>query len=116
MITTTVNFDTFYTWLQNKNSSYYHYFSYEGAKALFEYLDDLSDELDDRTDNYDPVAWCVGFSEYDNLVQAYNQYHGDESDLPAEQQRTTNDQILEYFEDNTTVIECDNGHVVIEDF
>lgn len=108
----------FWEWLRNSDN-YSKHFSIDGAKAVQAYYDGLSDEL--GTDilgdiEFDPIAWCCEWSEYDSVKEAYNELHGDESDLPREQRRTKKAQQIEWFEDNTTVVELDNGHVLIQEF
>jgi hypothetical protein len=104
----------FWHWLK-QSGSYQDNFSVSGAKAVFNYFDELSDEMD-KPIEFDPIAWCVEFSEYDSVAEAYKEHYGDDSDLPDEQKRLTREQQLEYFQDNTTVIELDNGHVIIGEF
>lgn len=65
MIVTDVTFSDFWSWLQSSNG-YKNNFSYDGAKALFEWLDELSEDNKEPMD-FDPVAWCVEFTEYENL-------------------------------------------------
>lgn len=99
MITTTVTVDDFRQWLKTSDS-YKDYFSYEGAGALFEYLEDLSEQLDENFD-YDPIAWCCEYSEYKDLKEACKQY--DEEVYFSEGQA---------LEDYTEVITFDNGIIV----
>ena len=113
---TITNENWFWEWLTaGKDSTYYKYFSYKAAKALHYYYDQLSDDLGQDIE-FDPIAWCCEWSEYDSVKEAYNELHGDESDLPREQRRTQKAQKLEWFEDNTTIIELDNGHVLVQEF
>lgn len=108
--------DDYYFWNWMKNSdSYKNNFSLEGAKAVQAYFEELSDELGE-TIEFDPIAWCCEWAEYDSVKEAYQEHYGDDSDLPRSQRRTQKTQQLEYFEDNTTVIELDNGHVLIQEF
>lgn len=104
----------FWDWLRNSDS-YSKNFSFEGANAVQDYYDQLSDDLGEDIE-FDPIAWCCEWAEYDSVKEAYKELHGDESDLPREQRRTQKAQQLEWFEDNTTVIELDNGHVLIQEF
>lgn len=104
----------FAEWLK-QSDNYKNKFSIEGAKAVQEYYEELSESIGEPVE-FDPIAWCVEFSEYASIAQAYEEQHGDDSDLPEEQRRTTKEQQLEYFQDNTTVIELDNGHVIIGEF
>lgn len=81
MITKQVNFEEFWTWLQTSDG-YKNNFSYEGAKALFEYLDEASDNGDleqGQTDNYDAVAWCCEFTEYKDLNEVKENYNNIET-------------------------------------
>lgn len=104
----------FWHWLQD-SGSYQTNFSLEGSKAVFNYFDELSESMGEPVE-FDPIAWCVEFSEYDSVAEAYKEHYGDDSDLPVEQRRTTREQQLEYFQDNTTVIELDNDHVILGEF
>lgn len=76
MITTQIQFNDFWQWLQSSDS-YKNNFSYDGAKALFEYLEE-NGGLEGEQNNYDPVAWCCEFSEYKDLDEFNLQYFGKE--------------------------------------
>lgn len=113
---TITNENWFWEWLTaDQDSSYYKHFSYEAAKALHNYYEQLSDDLGEDIE-FDAIAWCCEWSEYDSVKEAYKEHYGDDSDLPRSQRRTQKAQQLEYFEDNTQVIELDNGHVLIQEF
>jgi len=99
MIITTTTLDDFLDWL-HQSASYRNSFTDNGAKALFEYLEDLSDELEDPLE-FDPVAWCCEYSEYKDLKEACKQY--DEEVYFSEGQA---------LEDYTTVIEFDGGIII----
>lgn len=108
MIYREVTASDFVQWLnQDKDSSYHEYFSYEAAHALFDYLEQLSEEIENI--EFDPIAWCVEYSEYDNVDDFNDNYFGKEYKKGSEY-------TLETLQDNTTVIECDNGHIVVRDF
>lgn len=96
----------FAEWLK-QSDSYKNNFSFEGANALQAYLEDLSDDIGEDIE-FDPIAWCVEYSEYDSLAEAYKQWRYDYTYVE--------DEAREYFNDNTTLIELDNGHVIIQDF
>jgi len=101
----TLSEGAFWNWLQQsgsyKNNFSYEGFSYEGAKALFNYLDDLSEDTGEDIE-FDPIAWCCEFSEFDDLDEIKNQYDDIET--------------IEDLRDNTQVIELDNGHIIIQNF
>ena len=96
MIITTTTLDDFLDWL-HQSASYRNSFTDNGAKALFEYLEDLSDELEDPLE-FDPVAWCCEFSEYTDFKEIQEQYQ----DIKT----------LDDLRDNTQVIEFDNGIII----
>lgn len=114
IIETITNDYHFWEWLQH-SGNYKDNFSLEGAKAVQAWFEELSDSTGENIE-FDPIAWCVEFSEYDSVKEAYREHYGDDSDLPKEQRRTTHEQQLEYFTDNTTVIELDNGHIILGEF
>lgn len=116
MIVNTIT-DEYYFWNWLKNSgSYQNNFSLEGSKAVFHYFDNLSDELGESQE-FDPIAWCVEFSEFDSVGEAYEQHFGNYDDVKDQSQgNRTPEQQLERFQDNTTVIELENGHVIIGEF
>lgn len=110
----------FWDWIKN-SGSYSNNFSFEGAKALQAYLDELSDDSGENIE-FDPISWCCEYSEYDNALQAYNEYHGvddkgvgtstDDDNTPE----NANAQALEWLQDNTAVIELDNGGIIVQEF
>ena len=51
-------------------------FSYEGLQALFEYFEELEDSTGETID-FDMVAICCEYTEYDSLKQ-YNDEYGNE--------------------------------------
>lgn len=48
-------------------------FSYEGKKALFDYLEELSEDLGEPIE-LDIIAICCDFTEYGNLEEFNNDY------------------------------------------
>lgn len=98
----------FWHWLQSGSGSYKDNFSYEGAVALQNYFEELSN--DTGTDiEFDPVAWCVEFSEYDSLDDFNTQYWGNDK-------KNGNRFTLDQLQDETTVIELDNGGIIVGEF
>ena len=78
-------------------------FSYDGAKALMDYFEQLSDEIGGNIE-YDPIGFCCEFSEYGDLDDFNNCY---DSDNPFES--------WEEVAENTIVIEFNSG-VIVQDF
>jgi hypothetical protein len=76
-------------------------FSYQGARTLLEYLENLEDETGTEIE-YDHVAICCEFAEYENLEVL-------QSDYPDIQS-------MEELEDQTTVIMIDDESFIIQVF
>tara|TARA_R100001015_G_scaffold15416_1_gene7370 strand:- start:353 stop:649 length:297 start_codon:yes stop_codon:yes gene_type:complete len=73
-------------------------FSYEGTKALFDYLTELEENLDHQIE-FDPIAFCCEYDEYDSIEECLKQY--DDIDT------------IEELRDNTTVIEVEGSQSII---
>lgn len=108
----------FWNWLKNSDN-YSNNFSLEGAKAVFNYFDELSEEVglgEHPGIEFDPIAWCCEFSEYDSVDDAYDAYYSHDVELARELNLNTLEERLQKFQDNTTVIELDNGHIILGEF
>ena len=107
----------FWNWLENRGS-YQNNFSLEGAKAVQAYFEELSEDLDINSGGieFDPIAWCVEFSEYDSLQDAWTEVVDYKGNLEVTKDNNSDAKRLEYFQDNTTVIELDNGHIILGEF
>jgi len=77
-------------------------FSYEGLQALFEYFEELEDSTGETID-FDMIAICCEFTEYDNLKQ-YNDEYGKECEEI--------DEILE----DTELIKIDDERFIIQQY
>ena len=79
-----------------------HGFSYEGAKALFEYLEQYEQDCETELE-FDPIAFRCSFDEYENLQEIKKNYKIIET--------------LEDLQNHTTVIEIpDSDRLIIEAF
>lgn len=95
------------------SDSYKNNFTMQGAKALQAYLDELSDELGENIE-FDPIAWCVEYSEYKD----FDEFQHDNSFTLADgvvRLGYANVSSLDELKDNTTVIEFDGG-IIVQDF
>lgn len=102
MIVQTINNEYhFWDWLQNSDS-YKNNFSVQGAKALQAYIDETSEGY---AAEFDPIAWCVEFTEYNNLKEFNTDYN---SANPFDNW----DEVAE----NTTVIELGDGGAIVGEF
>jgi len=60
------------------SDSYANNFSYEGLSALFDYLEDYEDDTGEKIE-FDLVALCCDFTEYENLQEIKDNYSDIES-------------------------------------
>ena len=66
----TINFNQF---CDGFPESYKDNFSYEGKQALFNYLEEYEDETGEKIE-YDPIAFCCEYSEYESLKELQENY------------------------------------------
>jgi len=87
-------------------------FSYDGLRALFDYLEDLSEDCGTEIE-LDVIAICCEFSEYGTATEAAKNYDfaPDEDDNEEDQEAAA----LEFLENETQVITFDGG-VIIQDY
>lgn len=118
IITTITDPYHFWNWVRSSDN-YKNNFSLEGAKAVQAYFDELSDQLDGGDEHsvieFDPIAWCCEFSEYDSLTDAWDSL-GNGTNIIEGEELAIDDNIRLWLENNTTVIELDNGHVIVGEF
>ena len=87
-------------------------FSYEGLRALFEYLEEL-EELESGTSEemeLDVIAICCEFNEYATATEAAAE-HGWEADAEADED-DNEEAALEWLQGQTTVIPHEKGIIV----
>jgi hypothetical protein len=104
-------------------------FTYNARQALFEYLDNLSDETETPME-LDIVSICCDYTEYESAIEAVDAYTQDcpyllDEDELIESDGTSidtvtlmekqNEKALDYLNDNTQVIEFDGG-IIIQNF
>jgi len=77
-------------------------FSYEGLKALFEYLEQYEDDTGAEVE-LDVIALCCEYMEYDSINE-YNENYGTEhSEIDA-------------IQDDTTLIKIDDNSFIIQQY
>ena len=67
---------------------YKNNFSYEGLKALFEYLEDLESDIGEEIE-LDVIALCCEYMEYDSLKEYNDAYDTKYSEIDLIQDDTT---------------------------
>ena len=75
-------------------------FSYEGKKALFDYLEDYELEAD-KPYELDVIALCCEYTEY-NSVKDFQEDYGDDYDS------------IDDIQEATQVIEFDTGFIILQ--
>ena len=75
-------------------------FSYEGLKALFEYLEEYEDDTGEELE-LDVIALCCEYMEYDSLKE-YNEDYGTEYGE------------IDDIQDDTTLIKIDDNSFIIQ--
>ena len=82
-------------------------FSEEGRVALFELLEEVNPESE-----LDVLSICCDFAEYSNLNELKAEY----SHLLEDEKFEDDDEVLDFFRDETVVLELSNGGVIIQQF
>lgn len=85
-------------------------FSYAGLEALFNYFEELEKDIGESIE-FDPIAICCEYTEYDNAIDAMSDYANIEEYGDIDE-----DDALNWLQNRTFIMECDNGHVIIQDF
>lgn len=86
-----------------------------GLRALYEYMDELSEEGDIELD---VIAICCDYSQYDSALEAAKEMSRFEADEREEDEdeddyaERMENEALDYLRDNTAVIEYDGGVIV----
>ena len=82
--------------------SYSNNFTYEGKQALFNYLEELENDIGESIE-FDPIAFCCEYSEYKDFEELKANY----SDIET----------MEELEDHTTIIRLENSDgFIIQDY
>lgn len=88
-----------------------NHFSYEGFNALYDYLDEYSNEMD-KPFEVDVIALCCDFTEYSDWEELYNNYsysYNNKSKTFEELEEDCElDEFKEWVNERTTVIEVTN--------
>jgi len=92
-------------------------FSYDGLKALFEYLEDFEEDFGEEIE-LDVIALCCEYSEYDSALECAKDYpfFEDLEDIDEDLDEDEKEEAaLDYLRDRTSVIEFDTG-IIIQSF
>jgi hypothetical protein len=103
-----------------KGSQYENQFSYDGKRALFDYLEEVEGQ-DKEEIELDIVALCYEYTEYDNELSCALDYgfipEETETTELIEKEAEQNEEARLWLEDRTQVIELENGKgIIIQQF
>jgi len=89
-------------------------FSRPALVALFDYLDQLEQDLGEEQE-LDVIALCCEWTEYRDAIEAAEAYGWEAPEIPEGEERddTSDRKALEYLQDNTHVVEFDGGILVL---
>ena len=103
MLVKTINFNEFVNEFYKFNRE--NQFSYEAKKALFNYLNDLSDDIGEPIE-LDIIGICSEFTEYQSIEEFNHDYGYTIDEINSIDE-------IEYY---TTVIRIDEDKFIIQDF
>ena len=91
-------------------------FTYEGKKALFDYLEEIEEGCDTEIE-LDVIALCCEYSEYESAVACIDDcgYDCDYKEDQDDDEDAQEEYALDWLRDQTQVIEHDKG-IIIQDF
>lgn len=94
----------------------YDEFGYDGLKALFEHLKEYEQDTGEEIE-LDVIALCCDYSKHDSALEAAKLITDYDSELDGEtDEEETEESALEALRDQTTVIECRGGAVIVQSF
>ena len=95
----TINYDGFVSGLLQVRPDN---FTISGLRTLFDYFEELEQDIGEQIE-FDPIAICCEFAEYDSFEDLVNDYCPNYEDVD-----------IGYFEDRTTVlpIEGTKGYII----
>ena len=87
-------------------------FSYYGRLALFEYFEQLEDDIGEQIE-FDPIAICCEFTEYKNLKELNEAYDKNFEDLEEVREYT---EVIEIHKLNHETMKYENGGFIVQDW
>lgn len=109
MIKTNVYFDDFINAFQG--SQYEHSFSYEGKRALYDYLEQLSDDIGEDIE-LDIVALSCEYDEYPSIIECAIEHGYDVDIISKDNLDEETNKAKDWLEERTQVIIFENGVII----
>ena len=96
-------------------------FTYKGKRALFDYLEEMSEGMDEPIE-LDVIALCCEYSEYESAWDAMKEYQPEDmptvDEVEGEDLLELNERLetaaLEWLEERTSVITFDGGIIIAQ--
>lgn len=113
----TITFNDFCDWF---SGWYANNFTYEGKRALFDYLEQYEDDTGEKIE-LDTIALCCEYSEYSDAIEAasnYFEFEGmtfDDDGSELESVSMVEKKAIKFLEDRTQVIVFDKW-IIIQNF
>lgn len=105
-----VNFYDFERAFQNMDR--FDQFGYDALKALFDYLEQLEDDLGEEIE-LDVIALCCDFTYYESLEEFQRDYSSDYETIEDVEQETT---VIQVESLNTNTMEYEEAGFIIQAF
>lgn len=87
-------------------------FSRDALRALFVWIEESEEDIGEETE-FDPIAICCDWTEYDTALEAAEAYGFEATESDDERADKSEQQALEFLCDNTTVLETESSVVVL---
>ena len=114
----TINVYEFAQWFSDSDT-YKNNFTCPALMALYDYLEEYEESTGEKIE-FDPIALCCEYSEYESALEAFNAYAKDMSELSIDWLDASEDENSELIEvaaynwlsERTTVISFDGGIII----
>ena len=104
-----INFSTFCDRFEQMNRN--NNFSYEGKRALFEYLEQFEEDTEQEIE-LDIIALCCEYKEYESIKDYLQYYSTDEEIASYEDLEDFESAVFQEIANKTTLIKFDSGFII----
>lgn len=90
-------------------------FSYNGKRALFDYLEEMEEQTDEPYE-LDIIALCCDYTEYESIKEYLENYNTTLEKEDFDSDEEFNEAVREGIADNTIVIPIDDESFIIQNY
>ena len=94
-------------------------FSYDGKRALFDYLEQYEEDCDTVIE-FDVISLCCDYTEYEDLKEFLNDYSNtiktERKDFEKDEEEEYKEAVMEELSNHTTVIKVNDDKFIIQCF